>query len=181
MLEKVFAILSTCFTEMWFTVVLEFVVLVVGIPLGLKLDHEIKKRENKHQESEDRKRETEILILLSEELDWNIQRINGVRKIEDMSPLKFEYWDAIKQSGDICYIKDQELLNCITSAYYVVRFVHDWEMGAIMDYNKKTRHMDISSQWVILWERSRAADSLIKDSLMVAKEKLNSRLTNIEQ
>ncbi|MCK5413281.1 MAG: hypothetical protein KAI57_02795 [Candidatus Pacebacteria bacterium] len=102
--------------------------LIAGIPIALWIDRHIKAGEENKKNLDDRKREMEILKLIREELNFSCSSIylkkmkSNLLSVEVQS-LKSDLWEALISSGEIKYIKLPELLNRISSAYYVLKMV----------------------------------------------------------
>ena len=139
--------------------------LIVGIPIALWIDRIIKSQEQKEKERADREKEKEILYLIEEEIRWNSEKISSERKIEGFDPLKTEYWEVLKSSGNLNYIPDPKLLNRITSAYHVIKVVESLENEANFDWNFRNKVLDVDSKWKTLWEKSKHFHPLLLDSV----------------
>lgn len=103
---------------------------IVGIPVALWLNRRIKQKEDDQDYQRERMRERNTLNLIKEELEFSKQGLD-LRKANlshlCIQPLKTELWEAMSGSGALSLIESPELLNRITSAYYVLRIVRRME------------------------------------------------------
>ena len=149
--------------------------LIGGIPTALWIDRIIKSQEQKNKEKANRKIEKEILDNIEEEIDWNEKKISSKRKIEDFDPLKIEYWEVLKSSGDLTFILDPKLLNQITSLYHLIKVVENLENQANLDWNEGNKALDLRSKWKTLWVKSEKSHESLLSSAKKVKKMITER------
>lgn len=96
----------------------------IGIPVALWINHY-------QEKSSEKERKKKILRLLFNELLGNQAVLSGWHKSEDQhgearilsAVLRNESWKAFSDGGELEWIKDPELLNTISEAYFLVRSV----------------------------------------------------------
>lgn len=108
---------------------------IVGILIALEINRrqqevqEKKEQEDKRQERLTRK--TKILNQVKRELESNRQGLadrlpieDGVaRRVVPVDRLKDELWNALSDGGELQWIDDLDLLDCIATAYYNIRLI----------------------------------------------------------
>lgn len=165
--------------------------LIAGIPIALWIDRRAKSSEENQKRFEKKRREKEILRLIKEELDFSYNSLFLAGKKGNISsltvqPLKSDLWEALVASEETKYVDDPNLLNRISSAYYILKTVKNIEWQAHIalrtssisftfpDGSKKN-----SAQ--ILLEDARGFDNLFESSIKEALDMINSRLNALEK
>jgi len=123
----------------WFATVLG---VIVGIPIALEINRRQQlaqdKRMSKGREDEELIRKNKILTLVKKELEFN-RDILGNRQPQKaraarfeitlngsnvaVNGLKDELWNSFSDGGELQWIKDLDLLDAISTAYYQIRIV----------------------------------------------------------
>ncbi len=165
--------------------------LLGGIPVALSIDRYLRKQEKVNDYNNDRKREKEILGLIREELEFSLNSVflNGRKgNLKDLfiQPLKSDVWDAINNSGETKVIKEPELLNRITSAYYVLKFVKKIEEHAYIAlrttslvFTDENGKQVSSAQKAI--KDARQFDNLFEESLTIALKMISERVQKLNE
>ena len=154
--------------------------LIGGIPFALWIDRAIKHREEQKTKKQERKKETELLELLKEELDFTksllVHRIGNLTNLP-IQPLKSDLWQAVTAAGKLNLITNHRLLNRIASAYYVIDVVKDIEAqvykaarGATVTFGNGTT----ATQMLI--QDARGFDQLLSDSIIEARRDIDDEL-----
>ncbi|MCL4466916.1 MAG: hypothetical protein M1389_12980 [Chloroflexi bacterium] len=120
---------------------------VLGIPLGLWINRQgqlaSEKREATRRTEEASERERRVLGLIETKLEGNervieawsgIQRRSG-RPMLDGSRLKDELWRALSDGGELSWLRDLELIDAISNAYFATRLAK----------SRATEYRDIST------------------------------------
>lgn len=160
--------------------------LIAGIPIAFWVDRQLKHREGENKYREDRLRETRILVLIKEELDFSLNSLflNGKRGNKEsltIQPLKSDLWDAFIAGEDVKYIEEPELLNRIASAYYVLKIVKNIEYQAHIAFRTSAISFTLSdgikkNSAQLLLEDARGFDKLFEDSVKEAIKMVDGRL-----
>lgn len=154
--------------------------LICGIPVALWLDRSIKHREEIKKRQEDRKRETELLELLREELSFT-DSLFAYRKGSFLNlpvqPLKSDLWAAASAAGKLNLINNHRLLNRITSAYYVINLVRRIEEQAYISSRSATVSFSGGKTGTqLLTEDARQFDKLLSDSIREALREIDEEV-----
>ncbi|MEW8372395.1 MAG: hypothetical protein AB2722_00675 [Candidatus Thiodiazotropha sp.] len=155
--------------------------LIAGIPVALWIDRAIKNREEKKTKIEERKRESELLELIKEELNFtnsSHETRNGVTDSLPIQPLKSDLWGAITTAGKLNLISNHKLLNRITSAYYVINVVKNIEEQAYRASRGETVSFSGGKTATqVLIEDARQFDTLLSDSISEALREIDEELS----
>ncbi len=111
---------------------------IAGIPVALwlsSLQQRQQEGKDRHaKEIEHRERKRRILVLLEEELQYNktmlLTRAEAEKRQEAVSPflgMKNDLWITFSTSGELEWIDDVQLLNCMSLAYYHTRLIINLE------------------------------------------------------
>lgn len=98
--------------------------IIIGVPVAIALN-------SWQQHQEENARRSKILGLLKNELDYNVlamknrmpEHIGGTQRQMPSEPLKDELWNAFSDGGELQWIKDLDLLDVLSTAYYRIRIV----------------------------------------------------------
>ena len=155
--------------------------LIGGIPVALWIDRTVKQREEKKKQIEERKRETELLDLIKEELSFTNSLLEQRKANPNnlyVQPLKSDLWAAISAAGKLNLIGSHRLLNRIASAYYVINVVRKVEeQGYIASRSATVTFSNGKNATQILWEDARQFDTLLSDSIREALNDINTDLS----
>ena len=121
-----------------------------GIPIALEVNRFITEIDDQKKRKVEKDKEKAILLLVKEELDFNLSRLNdrkGNISSLPLHPFKTDLWDALSDSGEIKFINSSSLLNRITSAYHIIKIVKKTEeqcyiamRSATVSFGNKTGH-----------------------------------------
>lgn len=159
--------------------------LIAGIPIALWIDRRIKQQEDREKFRLERLKEKEILTLIKEELSFSyslfLQGKKGNTTNMTIQSLKSDLWDALVASGDIKYIELPELLNGLTSVYYIVKMVKEIEKQAYIAYRTSALifiNVDGKQQNAaqLILQDARLLDEAFEKSIKIVLEMINSRL-----
>ena len=118
------------FMSNWFATMIG---VIVGIPIALELDRRQReaqeRREQKARKQEELARKAKILELLKGELGYNREALLGrqvargqeTERVVLVDRLKDELWNAFSDGGELQWIRDLDLLDAVSTAYYHVR------------------------------------------------------------
>ena len=155
--------------------------LIGGIPVALWIDRTVKQQEEKKKQIEERKRETELLDLIKEELSFTNSLLEQRKTNPNnlyVQPLKSDLWAAISAAGKLNLIGSHRLLNRIASAYYVINVVRKVEeQGYIASRSATVTFSNGKNATQILWEDARRFDTLLSDSIREALNDINTDLS----
>ena len=155
--------------------------LIGGIPVALWIDRTVKQREEKKKQIEERKRETELLDLIKEELSFTNSLLEQRKTNPNnlyVQPLKSDLWAAISAAGKLNLIGSHRLLNRIASAYYVINVVRKVEeQGYIASRSATVTFSNGKNATQILLEDARQFDTLLSDSIREALNDINTDLS----
>ncbi|MBU0580549.1 MAG: hypothetical protein KKA19_05170 [Candidatus Margulisbacteria bacterium] len=163
--------------------------LIAGVPLALWIDRYAKSIEEKNTYMNAREKEREIISLIREELNFSLvslflPKMKGNLSTINIQPLKADLWEALISSDETKYIEDPELLNKITSAYYVLRTVRSIEEQAYIALRTSaitfTLHNGTKSNSAqLLLKDARGLDKLFEDNMQEAIKAVDERLIQI--
>lgn len=163
--------------------------LIAGIPIALWIDRLVKSREENKKYLEERKREKEILQLIYEELNFSynslfLKSMKGNLSSITIQPLKSDLWETLISSRETKYIESPELLNRISSAYYVLRIVKNIQEQAYIALRTsalvfKEEDGTKSNSAQKLLKDARQFDDLFEKSTKEALKMINERLSKI--
>lgn len=155
--------------------------LIGGIPVALWIDRTVKQREEKKKQIEERKRETELLDLIKEELSFTNSLLEQRKTNPNnlyVQPLKSDLWAAITAAGNLNLIGSHRLLNRIASAYYVINVVRKIEeQGYIASRSATVTFSSGKNATHLLLEDARQFDILLSDSIREALNDINTDLS----
>lgn len=163
--------------------------LIAGIPIAFMVDRFIQKKQSEDEFEEDRKREYKILTVIKEELEFSYKSLflsgkKGNTNEIKIQPLKSDMWSALLASEEIKDIEDIDLINRITSAYYVLNLVKDIEHQAYIALRTSATKFTINGQKVnaaqLLLKDARFFDTLFEDSVREALKAINKRIKTLK-
>lgn len=164
--------------------------LIAGIPVALWIDRLVKSRDIRQQAINEIQHEKEILQLIKEELDfsYNSLFLRGKKGNKDslkIQPLKSDLWEALLLSSEAKYIKNPNLLNRITSAYYVLKLVKNIEDQAYIAlrtsaivFTEPDGTKSNAAQKLL--KNARSLDNLFEESIKAALQMIEERLLEIK-
>jgi hypothetical protein len=116
----------------WFATVIG---VMVGIPIALEINRRQQaaqeKKEREVQGQEETAHKAKILKLVGKELEYNRAALLARQPNKDgetqrkvlVNRLKDELWNAFSDGGELQWIKDLELLDYVSTAYYHIRTI----------------------------------------------------------
>lgn len=139
--------------------------LIIGIPVALWIDRVIKTADTASQRRDERRRELELLGLLTEELRSCAvavaQRQQDVTRLH-LKPMKCDLWSAVSNGGKLALISNHHLLDEIASAYYAINLVKNLEEHAYHARLSATvRFNDGRTALETAWSEARKFDDLL--------------------
>ena len=167
------------------------IALIAGIPIALWIDRQVKKNEDREKNRLARIEENKRLSLIREELDFNFNSLflkgkKGNVSTMTVQPFKTDLWDALVTTGEIIYIENPDLLNRITSAYYILKTVKDIEQQAYIALRTSAvqftdTHGISKTSAQLLLQDARGFDVLFADSVEEAIKKIDKRRKEISK
>lgn len=102
---------------------------IVGIPIGLQIDHWRQGQEDRKQRLERKARAREVAILVKDELLENLQRLEEIVSHTEgyhryTSVVRDDIWRAMSDSGEIRWLDDSKVLGEMAIAYFFLGIVH---------------------------------------------------------
>ncbi|MCA3288008.1 MAG: hypothetical protein ING09_15790 [Roseomonas sp.] len=104
--------------------------IIAGVPVALHLERRRAANEAKEKKREEIRIKKEMLTLLREELQDNsnrLQRRVDLKPSIPIEPLKMSSWVALRESGDLKYISEPNLISCIANFYRFLAIIQDRE------------------------------------------------------
>lgn len=167
------------------------IALIAGIPTALWVDRRIKSGEENRKYISDRKREKNLLELIKEELEFSYKSLflsgkKGNKTSITIQPLKSDLWDALVSSDETKYIEEPNLLNRISSAYYVLKIIKNMEKHAYIALRTSAIRFTLpdgtkKNAAQLLLEDARSFDSLFENSIKEALEMINKRIIKLKK
>ncbi len=108
---------------------------LVGILIALEINRIqqelVEKRDNQAREKEEAGHRSKILRLIKKELEYNYESMSqrqpqkeaGAHRAVFVNRLKDELWNAFSDGGELQWIRDLDLLDFISDAYYHIRII----------------------------------------------------------
>lgn len=166
------------------------IALIAGIPTALWVDRRIKSGEESRKYISDRRREKNLLELIKEELEFSYKSLfvkgkKGNKISITIQPLKSDLWDALVSSDETKYIEEPNLLNRISSAYYVLKIVKNIEEHAYIASRTSAIRFTLpdgtrKSAARLLLEDARNFDSLFENNIKMALRIINKRINKLQ-
>lgn len=162
--------------------------LIGGILIALWIDRIIKKREELLKYKWERSRESQILFLIKEELDFNLNSLflkgkKGNTSTMTVQPLKSDLWDSLVSSEETKYTEDLNLLNRISAAYYMLKTVKNIELQAYIALRTSPVSFTINgvkkTSAQLLVSDARGLDNLFESSTKEAIRYIDKRLKEL--
>lgn len=167
------------------------IALIAGIPTALWVDRRIRSGEESRKYISDRRREKNLLELIKEELEFSYKSLflsgkKGNKTSITIKPLKSDLWDALVSSDETKYIEEPNLLNRITSAYYVLKIVKNIEKQAYLALRTSAIRFTLpdgtkKNSAQLLLEDARNFDSLFETSISEALQMINKRIIKLKK
>lgn len=150
----------------------------IGIALGLNKRQEGQEKEVLKHEEENRK--IKILTLIKEELEYNRSAISSRQPLQPddiyrnvpSERLKDELWNAFSDGGELQWIKDLQLLEALSIAYYRIRVVMFLEEAFLQE----TLFMDTLGSFPGVAHELEKADNQLIEYIERAVNEIDKRL-----
>lgn len=165
--------------------------LVAGIPIALWVDRQIKKGEEEKKYFSERKREKEVLLFIKEELEFSYKSLflngkKGNTTNMTIQPLKSDLWDALISSEETKYVENSNLLNRISSAYYILKVVKNIEEQAYIALRTSALSVTLpdgtkKNAAQMLLEDARTFDTLFENNIKEALKAIDKRLKEVKK
>jgi hypothetical protein len=104
--------------------------IIAGVPVALHLERRRTAHEAEEKKREEIRIKKEMLSLLREELLDNSDRLKkrvAMKRSIPIEPLKMSSWVALRESGDLKYISEPNLISSIANFYRFLAIIHDRE------------------------------------------------------
>lgn len=109
--------------------------IIGGIPIALEINRFTLRLEEKKKLDEAKQKNRDILLLIRQELIFNIGRLKDRQSSPDAlqrHPYQVDVWEAFSDSGEIKWISNMQLLNRIASAYSIIKIERFIENNAYL-------------------------------------------------
>lgn len=167
----------------WDDLIVTMVAVIIGILFGLWADRLSNTRNRQEKFQEAREKEKHLLLLVKKELEYTRDKFferKGNFENLPIQPFKMSFWESVSVSGITEVIDDLEVLNGITSAYYIIELVANLEdqlYKAIRGINVRYENGKLASQELL--QDARKFDQVLEERINFALQIIEQRVKKI--
>lgn len=152
---------------------------IIGIPFALEINRLIVRQEEKKKLNEARQKNKDILMLIKQELIFNLDRLKDRQSIPNAlqtHPYQVDVWEAFSDSGEIRWISNANLLNRIASAYSAIKIEKSIEQNAYLAAKGAFAFSGTDRALKSILEDARRFDKILKANTEHAVKEIDEEL-----